>query len=148
MHDEFFQPMGPEAPAILKVAREEGPDLAVSLHSHGSKPALLRPAFVTLDVQQKIRELAKRYYELLKTKGLPHGQVFETKPEMGSPPPSFNLTSALYHVSGAASFTFECPHGLTGSCKVDLNQILDIQLLLYEAMMRFAIEGKDAASGG
>ncbi len=31
MHDEFFAPMGPEAPAILKVAREEGPDLAVSL---------------------------------------------------------------------------------------------------------------------
>ena len=144
MHDEFFEPMGPEAPAILDVAREEGPDLAVSLHSHGSNPALLRPAFVTMDVQQQIRELARRYYELLQANGLPQGQLFETKPEMGSPPPAFNLTSALYHVSGAASFTFECPHGLSDeqSCQVDLNQILDIQLLLYEAMMRFAIEGK------
>lgn len=30
---ESFAPMGPEAPAILKVAAEEGPDLAVSLQS-------------------------------------------------------------------------------------------------------------------
>jgi len=39
MHYEFFAPMGPEAPAILKVALQEGPDVAVSLHSHGSAPA-------------------------------------------------------------------------------------------------------------
>jgi hypothetical protein len=144
MHDEFFQPMGPEAPAILKVAMEEGPDLAVSLHSHGMQPALLRPAYVTVDVQHQIRELSRQYYQLLKSRGLPHGKVFEAKPEMGSPPPPFNLTSALYHVSGALSFTFECPHGLSDqrSCKVDLGQILDIQLLLYEAMMRFALEAK------
>jgi hypothetical protein len=144
MHDEFFQPMGPEAPAILKVALEEGPDLAVSLHSHGAKPALLRPAFVTLDIQHQIRDLSRRYYRLLDRNDLPFGQVFEAKPETGNPPPSFNLTSALYQVSGAASFTFECPHGLSEehSCKVSLDQILDIQLLLYRAMMQYALEGK------
>ena len=46
MHDEWFAPMGPESAAFLKVAREEGPDLVVSLHSHESKPAVLRPAYV------------------------------------------------------------------------------------------------------
>lgn len=144
MHDEFFQPMGPEAPAILKVALEEGPDLAVSLHSHGAKPALLRPAFVTLDVQKKIRGLAKRYYDLLKKNRLPSGQIFQAKPEEGNPPPAFNLTSALYQVSGATSFTFECPHGLSdkGECQVSLDQILDVQLLLYTAMMEFALDYK------
>jgi hypothetical protein len=144
MHDEFFRPMGPEAPAILKLAREEGPDLAVSLHSHGAKPALLRPAFITLDGQNKIRELSKQYYRLLKKNNLPYGQVFEARPEMGNPPPSFNLTSAIYHVSGAFSFTFECPHGLSddSACRVNLEQILDIQLLLYEAMMEFALNQK------
>ena len=53
MHDEFFAPLGPEAPAILRVAIREGPDLAVSLHSHQSAPAVLRPAYVPLEQQEQ-----------------------------------------------------------------------------------------------
>ena len=142
MHDEFFDPMGPEAPAILKVAREEGPDLAVSLHSHASKPALLRPAYVTTEIQEDVRALAQRCYELLADRSLPHGSPFTIKPEGGKNPSPFNLTSAMYHVSGAGSFTFECPHGLTEGCQVNFEQILDIQLTLYEAMMRHEIDKK------
>jgi len=142
MHDEFFAPMGPEAPAILKVVAEEGPDLAVSLHSHENKPALLRPAYVTVEVQQDIRSLAERCYSLLSERGLPHGGLFEVKSEGGKNPSPFNLTSALYHVSGASSFTFECPHGLKDGCRVSFEQILDIQLSLYEAMLRHEIEKK------
>ncbi|MBN2594879.1 MAG: hypothetical protein JXA81_15340 [Sedimentisphaerales bacterium] len=142
MHDEFFAPMGPESPAILKVAAEEGPDLAVSLHSHESKPAVLRPAYVTTEVQQDIRSLAERCYALLAERGLPHGGFFEVSSEGGKNPSPFNLTSALYHISGANSFTFECPHGLKDGCRVDFEQILDIQLTLYEAMIRHEIEKK------
>ncbi len=143
MHDEFFDAMGPEAPAILRVAREEGPDLAVSLHCHANDPALLRPAYVTTEIQQDIRSLAQRCYELLAEQDLPHGSPFTVKPEGGKNPSSFNLTSAMYHVSGANSFTFECPHGLTEGCQVNFEQILDIQLTLYEAMMRHEIEKKE-----
>jgi hypothetical protein len=142
MHDEFFAPMGPEAPAILKVAADEGPDLAVSLHSHENKPAVLRPAYVTVEVQQDIRSLAERCYALLAKRGLPHAGLFEVKSEGGKNPSPFNLTSALYHVSGANSFTFECPHGLKDGCRVDFEQILDIQLSLYEAMLRYEIDKK------
>jgi hypothetical protein len=144
MHDEFFSPMGPEAPAILKVAREEGPDLAVSLHSHESKPALLRPAYVTMEKQEDIRQLARAYYKILQKRGLPYGALFEPKAEGGIYPSPFNLTSAIYHVSGASSFTFECPHGLSSdrACKVEFEEILDIQLALYEAMMQHALAKK------
>lgn len=142
MHDEFFDPMGPEAPAILKVAKEEGPDLAVSLHSHSSNPALLRPAYVTTEIQVDVRSLAQRCYELLADHGLPYGSVFKVAPEGGKNPSPFNLTSALYHISGASSLTFECPHGLKKGCQVNFEQILDIQLSLYEAMMRHEIEKK------
>jgi hypothetical protein len=144
MHDEFFAPMGPEAPAILRVAMEEGPDLAVSLHSHGSKPVLLRPAYVPMEIQQQVRRLAEAHNALMAERGLPHGGLFEPKPESGDPPSPFNLTSALYHASGAASFTHECPHGIADEkmCQVTLEQILDVQLGLYEAMMRFALETK------
>ena len=144
MHDEFFAPMGPEAPAILRVAMAEGPDLAVSLHSHGSKPVVLRPAYVPMETQAEVRKLAERFNALMDERGLPHGGLFDPKPESGDPPAPFNLTSALYHVSGAVAFTFECPHGIAEEkmCQVTFDQILDVQLGLYEAMMRFALESK------
>jgi hypothetical protein len=144
MHDEFFEPMGPEAPAILKIAREEGVDLAVSLHSHSSKPALLRPAYVTMEKQEDVRKLAVECYAILNERGLPYGSPFDTKAEGGRNPSPFNLTSAMYHVSGASSFTFECPHGLSSdrACKAGFEEILDIQLALYEAMMRHELAKK------
>jgi len=141
MHDEFTAPLGPEAPAILRVAREEGPDLAVSLHSHEASPALLRTAFAPLEMQAKVRSLAEEYYALLVQRGLPHGGLFTPQAEDKEHSASLNLVSALHHVSGATSFTFECPHGLSDekSCHVDLEQTLDIQLALYEAMLRCAL---------
>ncbi len=143
MHDEFFAPMGLEAPAILKIAREEGPDLVVSLHSHESTPALLRPAYVPAEVQADVRTLAQEYYALLDQRHLPHDSPFEVRPEGGKNPSAFNLTSALHHVSGAASFTFECPHGLSNGCRVTLEQILDVQLTLYEAMLQHELDKKN-----
>ena len=144
MHDEFFAPMGPEAPAILKVAREEGPDLAVSLHSHGSAPAVLRPAYVPMEIQEEVRTLAASHNALLAERSLPHGGVFEAKPEGGKVPSPFNLTSALYHISGAMSFTHECPHGIVDEkmCDVTFEEILDIQLALYEAMIKHAVNSR------
>ncbi len=73
---------------------------------------------------------------------MPFGGLFEPRPEGGKNPESFNLTSALYHVSGAASFTFECSHGVRGNVEVTLEQILDIQLSLYEAMLQHEINKK------
>ncbi len=141
MHDEFFAPLGPEAPAILRVAAEEGPDLAVSLHSHEAAPSVLRTAYLPLEQQEAVRTFAERCYALLEQRSLPHGGLPGVDADKGNPPAPFNLTSALYHVSGATSFTFECPHGLSDekSCKVSLEQILDTQLTLYEAMMGWAL---------
>jgi len=144
MHDEFFAPMGPEAPAILRVAMEEGPDVAVSLHSFGQKPALLRPAYVPMEIQQDVIELAKSCYALMAKRDLPHGKPFAAASEGGKRTAPFNLTSALYHTSGATAFTFECPHGYAEKtmCQVSLAQILDIQLALYESMLRHALAAK------
>jgi len=144
MHDEFFAPLGPEAPAILRLSIDEAPDLAVSLHSHESPPAVLRPAYLPREGQEAARRLAVRLNDRLRKTGLPEGSVFDVEDEGGSIPGSFNLTSALYHASGAVSFTFECPHGLSNesSCRATMEQILDIQLSLYEEMMRSALEAK------
>ena len=95
MHDEFFVPMSSEAPAILRVAREEGPDLAVSLHSHSAAPALLRPAYVPIEVQDNVATLAKRCYAKLEQQGLPYSRPFASQAESGRWPAPFNLVSAL-----------------------------------------------------
>lgn len=144
MHDEFMNPMGVEADAILRVAQAEGPDFAVSLHSHMRPPVLLRPAYVPLETQTEVRALAELYYALLDQEKLPHGAPFDPQPEGGPHPAPFNLTSALYHISGATAFSFECPHGVLGkdACQVSLEEILDIQLLLYRAIMQHALAQK------
>ena len=142
MHDDFMDPMSTEAHAILKAAKEHAPDLTTSLHSHENNPALLRPAYVPLEVQERIRKLAQRCYGIMGQRNLPTSSPFNTKAESGPIPDSFNLASALYHISGTDVFTFECPHGLrdASSCHVTFDQILDIQLALYEGMMRFALD--------
>ena len=96
----------------------KGPDLVVSLHSHESKPAVLRPAYVPAEVQQDIRSLAQECYALLAAAAIClTANPSKSRPEGGKNPESFNLTSALYHVSGAGSFTFECPHGIRGQLR-------------------------------
>lgn len=141
MHDEFFAPHSAEVAAILKVARDEGPDLAVLLHSHQNPPAVLRPAYVPLDVQAEVAALGEALYARLDSLGLQHGRPFEPRAEQGPVPASFNLTSAVYHTSGASAFTFECPHGVVGerAYTVSPEEILDIQLALYETMLAHAL---------
>lgn len=141
MHDEFFAPMSAEAPAILSIARREGPDLIVSLHSHANPPAILRPAYVPLETQEQVASLAERFYALLDAKKLPHANVFLPSPEKGDPPAPFNLVSALYHTSGAATFTYESPRGVTDekACHVGFEEMLEIHFVLFEAMMRDAL---------
>ena len=149
MHDEFLAPMSTEAAAILRVARDEGPDLAVSLHSHESPPAVLPADYVSLEVKQAIRALAERIYALLDERKLPHGILPEVRADEDKKFDCFNLTSALYHISGATACTFECPHGIDSpkACRVSLEDTLDIELTLYEAMLRYAIEAKQNGTG-
>ncbi len=144
MHDEFFHPMSTEAPAILKVAMEEGPDLAVSMHSHSNPPAVLRPSYVPLEIQGQAREFALVFYAMLEERGFQHAKPFTPGAEKGTRPAPFNLTSALYHLSGAVAFTLECPHGHDhkGAYTVTLEEILDIQLTFCEAMLRYGLKIK------
>jgi hypothetical protein len=142
MHDDFFAPMAEETKAVLGVARDEAPDFILNLHSHGSGPQILNTAYAPRYQKDIIQRFAERVMVRFENAGLP-----ATKPpapaEDGSkyPPPSFNLTSALPHVCGAVSMLFECPHGLKEKQYVQVTheQILDLQLNLYEELLAFAL---------
>ena len=148
MHDDFFLPMARETEAILRLARREAPDMAVSLHSHEQPPVVLQTSYVPVFMKERIRDLSARVKIRFDQQGLPYGSVVAPEADDARPGPrsSFNLTSALHHVSGAMAFTFECSHGSVSEESptplVSHAQILDIQLTLYEEMLGFALENR------
>jgi hypothetical protein len=143
MHDEFFAPMAPETKALLGLAREEAPDYILNLHSHGVNPEILATAYVPRYCKETEARFAGRLMERYRQAGLPAGKP-PTALEDGEtyPPPSFNLTSALHHVCGGVSMLFECPHGVKEPqyLQVSHDQILDLELLLYDELFAFAVE--------
>ncbi|MFW6270105.1 MAG: M14 family zinc carboxypeptidase [Bacillota bacterium] len=139
MHDEFFDPMALETKAILDTVRKEGPDISVSLHSYSPPPGILRTSFVPYRVHEEIYEISKEFYSYLEEANYSHNILHEPKKEGEK----FNLTSAIYHISGATSFTFECTEGLKDDYQVSFNDVLEIQLLLYKTMMEYCLKQKD-----
>lgn len=151
MHDDFFFPMAEETKGILKVARDEVPDMTVSLHSCGYPPSILMPAYEPVFIKERVAELANRLNDRYKGLGLPYwtkGLSLESVTDDAKFPPkrSFNLTSALHHVSGSMAFTFECYHGTVSSKinapAVTFDDILDIQLNLYQEMFDYLFQNR------
>jgi lysophospholipase L1-like esterase len=144
MHDEWFAPMTPETRALLDLARDEAADFAVSLHSCGSGPFLLPPAYVPWTVKETVTAFSKRLRDRYAEVDLPHSKLGRAPKEDGRdfPPPSFNLISALHHVSGAVTMTHECGQGVTDKQYPQLGhgELLDIELILFDELLRFAVE--------
>lgn len=149
MHDDFFSPMAKETKAILDIARYEAPDMIVSLHSHENPPLILPADYVPWFMKMRIDTLARLVNSAFKKEHLPHvNEKWMPKPgieDENSPPrTSFNLVSALHHISGTMAFTFECSHGTTGDKYpepiVTYENILDIQLNLYDKMLDYILE--------
>jgi hypothetical protein len=144
MHDEWFSPMAEETRAWFKLAREEAPDYIVSLHSHAVSPSIEPTAYVPHTVKLTIQQIGDRMGNRYAAAGLPH-RAGGPEPQIDGekfPEPSFNLTSALHHACGAASFVYETPAGvITQSVpRLTHDQLLDLQLLFYDELFRFATE--------
>ena len=148
MHDDWFAPMAEETKAILDLARNEVPDLTVSLHSHHHKPRILPANYVPWYLKMRIDTLTRSLNQRYAAAGLPsYPDEWISAPEKEDPvyPPrkSFNLISALHHVSGTMAFTFECSHGTIRDPETDpgvkYHEILDIQLHLYEEMLDYIL---------
>ena len=67
-----------------------------------------------------------------------------TDDEKYPPKTTFNLISALHHISGTMAFTFECSHGSVSEKIpepiVNYSNILDIQLILYNEMFDYVLK--------
>jgi hypothetical protein len=143
IHDDFFEPMAEETEALLRVAREEAPDYIINLHSHASAPMMVPTSYVPRYCKEIEARFAERLMERYRQAGLPAAKPpVPSEDGVDYPGPPFNLTSALHHVCGGVSLLFECPHGVkeTRYPQVTHEQILDIELMLYEELLRFALE--------
>lgn len=141
MHDEFFSPMAEETRAIMKIAIEEAPDITVSLHSCSCKPFIIQNSHAPHFMKKRIADLAQQVNQSYIKRGLPNmgndWALSLTIDDMLPPAQkSFNLVSALHYASGTMAFTFESPHGLIED-GANYDEILDIQLVLYEEMFRY-----------
>ena len=151
MHDDFFAPMAEETSAIMDLARSEAPDMTVSLHSHENRPRILQASYEPWFMKQRIDSLIRQLNQSYLDKGLPGVPSDwlggpEVEDETAPPRASFNLISALHQVSGTMAFTFECSHGCISERFpepfVSYEDILDIQLILYDEILSFALENR------
>ena len=71
MHDDFFLPMARETEAILRLARREAPDMAVSLHSHEHAPVVLQASYVPAFMKERIQALSAKLKARHDQEGLP-----------------------------------------------------------------------------
>ncbi|MDN3690418.1 M14 family zinc carboxypeptidase [Cyclobacterium jeungdonense] len=141
MHDDFFDPMAAETKAIMQLAKEEAPDLSVSLHSCSCTPFVIQNSHAPLFMKKRIADFAQQLNQAFIAGDLPHrpenwGLSLEDDDPEFPPRASFNLVSALHHASGTMSFTFESPHG-TLEDGTSYEELLDIQLVLYREIFSY-----------
>ncbi len=151
MQDEYFYPMAKETAAIMQIARLEAPDITVSLHSHGNAPFILQPAYIAMFMKYRVHDIALNLNSRYDKAGLayrPNDWFWKPKIDDEEFPPktTFNLISALHHVSGTMAFTFECSHGSVSKNSPDpivsYGDILDIQLILYDEMFDYILKNR------
>lgn len=151
MQDEYFSPMAEETSAILEIARSEAPDITVSLHSHENKPVILQPAFLPMFMKTRVHDLGLKLNQRYQKAGLAHQPsdwFWTPKADDQEFPPktTFNLVSALHHISGTMAFTFECSHGSVSENStapiVSYDDILTIQLTLYDEMFDYILNNR------
>lgn len=136
MHDEWSAPMSTTTKNLLKLVRDEAPDVVLNCHSYEGVPVMLPLAYAPAVVEKKIKNFTADYYRRLDRAGLSHKSALPqplSREPVGAPPQSLNLTSMLYHVGAALPMTFESPHGLSDQPgRFSYRQILDLHHLLVE----------------
>ena len=138
MHDNFFAPMAEETKALLKLADEEAPECVIGLHG-GSNiiSSLLQPDYVPVYIKEAVHRLALDIAARQSGRGL-QTRVESVIGEAGWPPPSFNLTTALHHVCGAVSSTYESNMGMSIPNAFTAEEILAHHYCLFESLMTLA----------
>ncbi|MBR2459942.1 MAG: hypothetical protein IKB34_01750 [Clostridia bacterium] len=134
MHDNFFAPMARETVALMKLCDQEAPSCVIGLHGGGNTTnELLQPDYVPAYINRELLALAEEIAEKQTALGL-KSRVRPLPTGECVTPPSFNLTSAIHHVCGAVSCTYESNEGLAENNAFTPEEILLHHYCLFSGM--------------
>ncbi len=137
MHDNFFGKKARETEILFDIANEYVPDLTVLLHSGGESGAILKPAYASGKIKERILSLEKGVYKHFLREGLPFYISDGDKGENSSTPPSFNLISAITQLCGEMCVTYESFQGLVDLDNISADKIHFSHLILFEEIFKF-----------
>jgi hypothetical protein len=130
-HDDFVANPAPETKALLALAADEVPDLAVSIHGCGYAPIFTGVEhFLPEPYQARQAHLEAVALHRLRQQGYP------IAPPVVAFQRYFNFQTALYMASGCVPLGLELPHGMTLK-PFTLDEILDMGLLVLEELLAF-----------
>jgi len=134
MHDNFFAPMAKETVALMKLCDDEAPNCVIGLHGgSNSTNELLQPDYVPKYINRELFALASEVAANQTALGL-KTKVNPIPEAEKKTPPSFNLTTALHHVCGAVSSTYESNERLIDKNAFTAEEILLHHYCLFEGM--------------
>ena len=146
MHDNFFGEMSNETKAVMSTAEAEAPDFTLLLHGGGNSiPVILNTDYAPMFIKEKLRDLSLQIKEEAAKNNLPFTAMTITEDNF-NPPKSFNLTSALHHICGTATFVYESNQGIDYGDKpsehwetlISYEEILKEHYILFEQTIKFA----------
>ncbi|NOU68770.1 hypothetical protein GC096_32615 [Paenibacillus sp. LMG 31461] len=144
MHDNFFVPMALETSALLGLADQEAADFTILLHGGANyENHFYEIHYLPYVVMQKQQAFNHSLVGAYAKQELPFAERNQMVVDEGIfPYPSINLTSAIHHVCGGMSMTFESNMGLDApGIKLTADEILDSHFVLFEEMFRFNLKG-------
>ncbi|WP_214626205.1 M14 family zinc carboxypeptidase [Paenibacillus agaridevorans] len=143
MHDNFFLPMAEESRSLLRLADEERVDASVLLHGGANCTNFIVPIrYAPKYIQQVQHQFALHVKAAHDRAYIPFDVSGNWEDGAAYPPPSFNLTSALHHISGGMSMTFESNTMLNApGAQYSYDQILDSHFILFAELIRFQLKG-------
>ena len=140
MHDNFFLPMAEETRSLMKLVDEEAVDASVLLHGGANCINHIVPSrYVPLYMKERQYAFTQRLHQACAARGLRFGLIdVNVHDGAAAPPPAFNLTSALHHISGGLSMTYESNMALDapGECYT-YEELLEHHFILFEELFTF-----------
>ena len=144
VHDFFFTNPAAETKALLQTAEKFAPDFTIQFHGGDNyKPAMTNVGYLFRDAKEKTRAFQKFIADKFKEEGFSFGGngVDETDTK------SFNLNSAIVHVCGEPSVTFESNQGLDyldekkpWLVKYTYDEIYRTLMLTLEGLCKFVLK--------
>ena len=143
MHDQMFAPQSPENRALFALMEEEYVDCVIQFHGgSNANNVFLQTDYVTEEANAATLELTARCKAAGESEGLSFNSNYLTPQKEGTPPPSFNLASALHHIGGAVSTIFESNEAICDwpGPKFTYDEILRSHAIIFEQVCKMFVE--------